>query len=830
MWFPILAANAGEKSQSAAAKPAQNYCVLVSNSKPYASIVLAENPTRPAQIAAAELRHYVKKRTGAELPWTTDAAPPGPSRPKVLIGESKLTRELGLNSSDFARQEYLIRVVGNCLVLMGCDEQDFGVIDYDGNGTWPGFFPIAPTRGKFDIFKGFGSLYAVDTFLERFAGVRWYLPTEVGEVVPQSPQLVAKDVDLRLKPWTRYRLIYPPNMNEPFHFAGSRLGAKALPQISGWREWFLWLLRMKVGGEPFNANHSLYGYYERFSQTHPEWFANGDPKNGKQLCYTQPGLIRQVAQDARDYFDGKGIQAGAQAAGEFFPVMPMDNSKYCQCPNCKALQRPGEAWQFNSGEASDYIWGFVNAVAREVRKTHPDKLISCCAYAKYFEPPKNVQMEPNVAVMVCKQLMLYGDSRLEPYDHKNLEEWRKRVKHLYIWEYYNFPQNMAECMFPGTCPHRIARDIGYVKPLGIAGEFIEMDSINSTWPNPAMDHINVYVTLKLLDDPSRSVDDILDEYYKVYYGPADKPMRAFFEKIESIYTNPAHFTELVAAGKQHLDQRTSWGSMCPPATLAEFGKIMEEARRLAAEEPYRTRVALMDAAIFRLMEANCTAFHARKGPQRVSCPMAAEPPTMDGKLDEPAWTSATPQGTGAIESFLTILGKPANVTTQARVMYDKENLYIGLTCFEPKIEGILATCTQPDGMVCTDDAIEVFIDPGRTRKSYYQITANTLGTISDDHREKVGQVNEGWKSGVRVAVSKGPDRWTMEMAIPFAALTPPGKEPANPPSPGDTWGLNLCRNRWADKSSTQDQRWMCWSPTYASFHEPAEFGILTFAK
>jgi len=73
----------------------------------------------------------------------------------------------------------------------------------------------------------------------------------------------------------------------------------------------LFRLRMREGGEMCCCNHSLYGYYDRFLKTQPEWFAKGYPDGTPpQLCYTEPGLIEQVAQDAVDYFNGESTKIG----------------------------------------------------------------------------------------------------------------------------------------------------------------------------------------------------------------------------------------------------------------------------------------------------------------------------------------------------------------------------------------------------------------------------------------------------------------------------------------------------------------------------------------
>src|SRR5690606_6431193 len=68
------------------------------------------------------------------------------------------------------------------------------------------------------------------------------------------------------------------------------------------------LLRLRNGGNIQRCNHSLYGYYKRFwddpKTRRPEFFAKGyEGVRPPQLCYTNPELIKQVAEDARRYYD-----------------------------------------------------------------------------------------------------------------------------------------------------------------------------------------------------------------------------------------------------------------------------------------------------------------------------------------------------------------------------------------------------------------------------------------------------------------------------------------------------------------------------------------------
>jgi len=92
---------------------------LAREGRPAATIVVAEEPTRAAQLAVAELQEHVRLISGATLPLVNDTVDVKGLR--ILVGESKATRALGLKTADFKPQEYLVRFAPDLLVLMGRD-------------------------------------------------------------------------------------------------------------------------------------------------------------------------------------------------------------------------------------------------------------------------------------------------------------------------------------------------------------------------------------------------------------------------------------------------------------------------------------------------------------------------------------------------------------------------------------------------------------------------------------------------------------------------------------------------------------------------------------
>ena len=95
---------------------------LVRDGQPLASIVVAGSAGHIPWFAAGELQYHVQKITGATLPILTDDAEV--RGPRILVGASRRTADLGLRNGDFKPQEYLIGFRPDTLVLMGRDLED----------------------------------------------------------------------------------------------------------------------------------------------------------------------------------------------------------------------------------------------------------------------------------------------------------------------------------------------------------------------------------------------------------------------------------------------------------------------------------------------------------------------------------------------------------------------------------------------------------------------------------------------------------------------------------------------------------------------------------
>lgn len=205
---------------------------------------------------------------------------------------------------------------------------------------------------------------------------------------------------------------------------------------------------------------------------------------------------------------------------------------------------------------------------------------------------------------------------------------------------------------------------------------------------------------------------------------------------------------------------------------------------------------------------------------------------IDGKLNEGDWGKAP-----ASEPFVDISGyhmpKPVK-ETWVKMMWDKENLYIGAQLLE---DNIVARLTQRDTIIYKDNDFEVFIDPDGDGQHYFEFENNARGVLFDLMLDKPyrsgGSFFIPWNcEGVQIAVShdgtlnnpKDKDRaWYVEMAIPFKALKRDFKDPRD----FKVWRINFSRVQWLVPGKPEEN-WV-WTPTgRVDMHMPERWGFLRF--
>ena len=159
---------------------------------------------------------------------------------------------------------------------------------------------------------------------------------------------------------------------------------------------------------------------------------------------------------------------------------------------------------------------------------------------------------------------------------------------------------------------------------------------------------------------------------------------------------------------------------------------------------------------------------------------------LDGRLDEAVYRDV-PAITGLIQQEPDE-GAPATEKTDAWIMFDRTNIYVGARMWEsaPPREWVANEMRRDTSQLRDNDALWVAFDTFYDRRNSVTFFTNPLGAIGDNAITNEGNPNSDWNPVWDVRVGRFEGGWTIEMEIPFKSLRfRPGSE--------QTWGVQLRR-------------------------------------
>ncbi len=823
-------------SSPAPAQADQNAVTLVRDGKPVASIVIAKDADKVARFAATDLQYHIELITGATLPIVTDDKPVRGTR--VMVGASRATRALDIDPSIFDNPQVgLVKFVDNGIVIIGRDKPDKGRLVFEparahGYRTWPGFWDDQ------------GTMYATYDFLRQYCNVRWLNPTDLGTTYPRKDTLTVGGDQLKREPFMDYRggsAVYPlaeriqsggggwsPNSPKGKQYNRLAFGSDEAEVIRA--KCRLFMHRMKAGGQKSPCNHSLRHYYERFwhkdhknfEAYHPEYFAQGyDGEEPPQLCYSNPEVIKQVVKDIRRYFDHGGhkkpmrqiAKPGYTWGKDFYSLEPDDNSAFCKCDKCTPqyeLDKP------RYEQHSKYWFTFVNAVARQIKKSHPDKRITVLAYMTHEGIP-DFQLEDNVSVFFC-----ISQNRT-PYNVSELKrqidltrQWKKQQGlPMYLWLYHCFPKFNSDRgkfhHFPGFFAHELGRQFKIYEELDVRGIF----------HCGLTDEVENWLSYRLMDNPSLDIDAMLETYF-AQFGDAAPYLRQFYEVVEQRYCDPESYpiTQKGTRFGGHQNVTIAWQHLGNAETMKKLENLMEKARAAAADDDLsRKRVELWDIAVWQYMKAGRDSYVERmEAPMPdINAPRVAKAGGDPSKVD---WNEAASLGG---KWYKRGDDTPSDFKRSGRIGHDGEYVYLELV--EPA--GLDQLVVSPQ-IACFDDW-EIFVARQRALP-YRQYLVGPTGL----HKAlSNGEVN--WRSrvpateytdkffGGNVKCTTDDKQWVTRMAFPLKSLT------EKPLSPGDSFYMNVVRVR-NGKLAGEPQFGIDTWVSHTTVHTVDRLGKVTLAK
>ncbi len=170
------------------------------------------------------------------------------------------------------------------------------------------------------------------------------------------------------------------------------------------------------------------------------------------------------------------------------------------------------------------------------------------------------------------------------------------------------------------------------------------------------------------------------------------------------------------------------------------------------------------------------------------------PVEVDGELKEEAWRECE-----VATDFYMVLPMDtsrARVRTDVRVTYDDKNIYLVAICFNASPGPYYVESLRRDFSFGKNDNFLLFLDPFDDRTNGFSFGANAAGAQWDGTMFGGGSVDLNWDNKWISVVKNNPDKWVLEMAIPFTTI--------RYKKGSKLWGINFSR---LDLKTTEKSSW-----------------------
>ena len=748
-------------------------------------VVLAPDAPKATQIAAEEMTNFLARVLGAPVPVVRAAA----------AGRTAIT--LDGTAADLPRDAFRIVVGRDGVRIEGRDSTEKdpeSIIKLPGEQEWGPQFERA-------------TLFGVYEFLEKVAGCRFYFPGELGTIVPKRPSLKVPFGTVTKKPFFTVRRYgysdgrVPEAILREFRKPGEAVEPKperwgqVTPTEKIVKRWHFYRLRMET--EYLQCCHGLkkFRFLQRFGKTHPEYFCLG--KDGKRMCEEgkyRAGLLcfssavtNEVYEDVKAYLSGRPVAERYAPMkisrwplafqGDVIDVMSQDDVTPCQCERCQA------AYDFSRGPnyATEQIWDFTRTLVKRLNADgFRDYRLTQMAYCPYADVPKD-PLPTNVHVMVAVQgPWSVWNEKGHGSEMERIRAWKKTLGHkVWLWTY---PGKAIRLSIPGppTVSPRSWGEFYQRAADDIYGAFSESETEN--WFH---NYLNYYVFSRVAWNPNVEVSAILDEHYRLMFGPAAKEMQALYEGFEDKWVRDVASsvvqTPIGPVANTPSDIRL-WTRIYSDEFMATCAKLLDaavakvsagslEARRIALvkEEYYDPLVTVRDAAVKTLKDEIGTPRYAQGHPK------------SDGKpfhLRVTNWRGAKIIKNQLADAFVT-------------VRRDGKDLVFNWDCVEDRNGDAVTTVTKPDDPNAdADDSVELYLDMTGDRETYYRFVVNRKGVLADavgvkPRTRSATKWDYAWNSKAKVKVGMSMKGWTCELRLPLAVF----------PDYDRRIVANFCRNR-----------------------------------
>lgn len=473
-----------------------------------AVIVIAEDVSITDNYAANRLKYYLDEITGGDIQIVADTA--------------DYQYEISVGATSRSDADFSSAADGSYVITSTDDEI---IIDGAGNK---------------------GTINGVYAFLEKYCDCHWYESEVI--VIPENENLtIESGIDVEYTPYFEYTETDTTSSRDPeFCIANGLTGGiyKNLTDEQGGDVDYL--------GASSHTLTSIYCNPSLYFEEHPEYFAlhNGF-RTPKQLCLTNEDVKDIVTREALEVLEK---QHNPEASVQILSITQADNSEYCMCKNCAALDA-------ENGSQAGTMLTFANEIARRIKlhEGYDNVVIDTFAYQHTRKTPTNVVPRDDVIVRLCSIECCFGHTLDDPDCKANvkfmqdLADWSEICDRLYIWHYnlncdesvniyanFGTLQRNTQIFYEHNVKGIYQQGIFYIDECD--GEFAEMKT---------------YLLSKLMQDPYLDYEAEMNGYLTAVYGPGGKYIKEFIDIVTD------HAVTKVKHLKLEEDSRFSLPGMMP---------------------------------------------------------------------------------------------------------------------------------------------------------------------------------------------------------------------------------------------------------------------------
>ncbi len=338
--------------------------------------------------------------------------------------------------------------------------------------------------------SGRGAIYAVYTFLERYAGMRFFMPgletLGEGDIAVDEDSEFTPVFEMRQSDW--------------------RCGNGSLD----------WRLKNRINRGEIPAE--LGGGITYGGFVHTLGGLTGTPQD-RQPCLSDPENLKKAIAGVREILR-------KDPAVSIISVSQNDNQNFCTCEKCAAVDS-------EEGSHAGTLLRFVNAVAADIAADYPDVLIDTLAYQYTRRAPKITKPRPNVCVRLCSIECCFSHPLEDASCPENLAfrrdiaEWSKITDRIYIWDYVT-----DFCFYVPTFPNFgvLRENMRFFADHGVKGMYPE-GNYNSP-QSGEFGELRCYLLARLMWDPRMDAVTYyrhMDEFLAAYYGEGWRYIRAYID-------------------------------------------------------------------------------------------------------------------------------------------------------------------------------------------------------------------------------------------------------------------------------------------------------------